>query len=170
MFQTKIILKTFIYLDQMSGSWNMDECGDQMAQGTFLLCFYYNGFFKFFIFIIGLRWRDPNLPEVITFLANPNNLIKANAAAYLQHLCYMDDPNKQKTRTLGGIQALAKLLNHDCPDVYRNACGALRYIFNHIFCLYRTSVQFSFFLEIYHMEDKMMKINEPLKMLVEYHY
>ncbi|XP_026817934.1 catenin delta-2 isoform X2 [Rhopalosiphum maidis] len=92
--------------DQMSGSWNMDECGDQMAQG--------------------LRWRDPNLPEVITFLANPNNLIKANAAAYLQHLCYMDDPNKQKTRTLGGIQALAKLLNHDCPDVYRNACGALR--------------------------------------------
>ncbi|MBO8695555.1 hypothetical protein INO35_14375, partial [Staphylococcus aureus] len=53
-------------------------------------------------------------------------LIKANAAAYLQHLCYMDDPNKQKTRTLGGIQALAKLLNHDCPDVYRNACGALR--------------------------------------------
>jgi len=68
-------------------------------------------------------------------LANPNNLIKANAAAYLQHLCYMDDPNKQKTRTLGGIQALAKLLNHDCPDVYRNACGALRYIFYHIFFL-----------------------------------
>lgn len=78
---------------------------------------------------LGLRWRDPNLPEVITFLANPNNLIKANAAAYLQHLCYMDDPNKQKTRTLGGIPALVKLLNHDCPDVYRNACGALRYIF-----------------------------------------
>jgi len=78
-------------------------------------------------------------------LANPNNLIKANAAAYLQHLCYMDDPNKQKTRTLGGIQALAKLLNHDCPDVYRNACGALRYIFNHIFCLYRNSVQLFIF-------------------------
>ncbi|XP_050438187.1 catenin delta-2 isoform X1 [Adelges cooleyi] len=92
--------------DQMSSSWNMDECGDPMAQG--------------------LRWRDPNLPEVITFLANPNNLIKANAAAYLQHLCYMDDQNKQKTRALGGIPALVKLLNHDCPDVYRNACGALR--------------------------------------------
>jgi len=110
------------------------------------------------------------LPEVITFLANPNNLIKANAAAYLQHLCYMDDPNKQKTRTLGGIQALAKLLNHDCPDVYRNACGALRYIFKNIFCSYTNSIKFSFFLEIYHMEDKMMKTNEPLKMLVEYHY
>jgi len=117
----------------MSGSWNMDECGDQMVQGMFLFKFYYNnGFLYFYIFILGLRWRDPNLPEVITFLANPNNLIKANAAAYLQHLCYMDDPNKQKTRTLGGIQALAKLLNHDCPDVYRNACGALRYISSYI--------------------------------------
>lgn len=76
-----------------------------------------------------MRWRDPNLTEVIGFLNNPNNVIKANAAAYLQHLCYMDDPNKQKTRSLGGIQPLVVLLNHDSPDVYRNACGALRYIF-----------------------------------------
>lgn len=72
------------------------------------------------------RWRDPNLSEVIGFLSNPNNVIKANAAAYLQHLCYMDDPNKQKTRSLGGIPPLVQLLNHDSPDVYRNACGALR--------------------------------------------
>ncbi|XP_054279564.1 catenin delta-2 isoform X4 [Macrosteles quadrilineatus] len=74
----------------------------------------------------GTRWRDPNLTEVISFLSNPNNVIKANAAAYLQHLCYMDDPNKQKTRSLGGIPPLVKLLGHDSPDVYRNACGALR--------------------------------------------
>lgn len=74
----------------------------------------------------GVRWRDPNLTEVISFLNNPNNVIKANAAAYLQHLCYMDDPNKQKTRILGGIPPLVNLLNHDAPDVYRNACGALR--------------------------------------------
>nr|CAD7196926.1 unnamed protein product [Timema douglasi] len=74
----------------------------------------------------GMRWRDPNLTEVIGFLNNPNNVIKANAAAYLQHLCYMDDPNKQKTRSLGGIPPLVMLLNHDSPDVYRNACGALR--------------------------------------------
>ncbi|XP_043466758.1 catenin delta-2 isoform X1 [Leptopilina heterotoma] len=73
-----------------------------------------------------LRWRDPNLSEVIGFLSNPNNIIKANAAAYLQHLCYMDDPNKQKTRSLGGIPPLVQLLDHDSPDVYRNACGALR--------------------------------------------
>lgn len=73
-----------------------------------------------------MRWRDPNLTEVISFLNNPNNVIKANAAAYLQHLCYMDDPNKQRTRTLGGIPPLVKLLSHDSPEVYRNACGALR--------------------------------------------
>lgn len=74
----------------------------------------------------GMRWRDPNLTEVIGFLNNPNNVIKANAAAYLQHLCYMDDPNKQKTRSLGGIPPLVMLLSHESPDVYRNACGALR--------------------------------------------
>lgn len=73
-----------------------------------------------------MRWRDPNLSEVIGFLSSPNNIIKANAAAYLQHLCYMDDPNKQKTRSLGGIPPLVQLLDHDDPDVYRNACGALR--------------------------------------------
>ncbi|XP_020295406.1 catenin delta-2 isoform X2 [Pseudomyrmex gracilis] len=73
-----------------------------------------------------MRWRDPNLSEVIGFLSNPSNVIKANAAAYLQHLCYMDDPNKQKTRSLGGIPPLVQLLEHDNPDVYRNACGALR--------------------------------------------
>ncbi|EAA05214.4 AGAP011273-PA, partial [Anopheles gambiae str. PEST] len=56
----------------------------------------------------------------------PNNAIKANAAAYLQHLCYMDDPNKQRTRTLGGIPPLVKLLGHENTDVFRNACGALR--------------------------------------------
>ncbi|XP_050519218.1 catenin delta-2 isoform X2 [Diabrotica virgifera virgifera] len=74
----------------------------------------------------GMRWRDPNLTEVIGFLNNPNNVIKANAAAYLQHLCYMDDPNKQKTRALGGIPPLVKLLCHDSIEVYRNSCGALR--------------------------------------------
>lgn len=74
----------------------------------------------------GMRWRDPNLTEVIGFLNNPNNVIKANAAAYLQHLCYMDDPNKQKTRALGGIPPLVKLLSHESVEVYRNACGALR--------------------------------------------
>lgn len=74
----------------------------------------------------GIRWRDPNLTEVISFLSNPNSVVKANAAAYLQHLCYMDDPNKQKTRILGGIPPLVALLSNECLEVHRNACGALR--------------------------------------------
>ncbi|XP_053618908.1 catenin delta-2 isoform X2 [Plodia interpunctella] len=74
----------------------------------------------------GLQWRDPNLPEVIGFLNSPSDVVKANAAAYLQHLTYMDDPNKQKTRNLGGIPPLVRLVSHDNADVCRNACGALR--------------------------------------------
>ncbi|KAH8272041.1 hypothetical protein KR018_007404 [Drosophila ironensis] len=73
-----------------------------------------------------MRWRDPNLSEVISFLSNANNSIKANAAAYLQHLCYMDDPNKQRTRSLGGIPPLVRLLSYDAPEIHKNACGALR--------------------------------------------
>lgn len=34
----------------MSGSWNMDECGDQMAQGMFLLEFCYNNHVYFILF------------------------------------------------------------------------------------------------------------------------
>lgn len=66
-----------------------------------------------------VRWRDPNLTEVIGFLGNASAVVKANAAAYLQHLCYMDDPNKQRTRTLGGIPPLVALLEHENGDVYR---------------------------------------------------
>ncbi|XP_041564655.1 armadillo repeat protein deleted in velo-cardio-facial syndrome homolog [Drosophila elegans] len=73
-----------------------------------------------------MRWRDPNLSEVISFLSNPNSAIKANAAAYLQHLCYMDDPNKQRTRSLGGIPPLVRLLSYESPEIHKNACGALR--------------------------------------------
>ncbi|XP_059491227.1 splicing regulator ARVCF isoform X6 [Neocloeon triangulifer] len=99
--------------------WNIDDAGDpaQIPHGLEIMTG--SG-------LEGMRWRDPNLTEVIGFLNNPNNIIKANAAAYLQHLCYMDDPNKQKTRALGGIPPLVKLLANESPDVYRNACGALR--------------------------------------------
>ena len=80
------------------------------------------------MFCVGVRWRDPDLHEVIQFLGNPNPVVKANAAAYLQHLCYMDDPVKAKTRALGGIPPLVALLSHDQPEVHRNACGALRFV------------------------------------------
>ncbi|OTF76187.1 hypothetical protein BLA29_012353, partial [Euroglyphus maynei] len=46
----------------------------------------------------GVRWRDPDLHEVIEFLTHPNSIVRANAAAYLQHLCFMDDSMKAKTR------------------------------------------------------------------------
>jgi hypothetical protein len=67
------------------------------------------------------------LEEVIEFLSHPSNEIKANAAAYLQHLCYQDDETKAKTRTLGGIAKLISLLlTNNIIDVYKNTCGALR--------------------------------------------
>nr|XP_027198679.1 catenin delta-2-like isoform X2 [Dermatophagoides pteronyssinus] len=74
----------------------------------------------------GVRWRDPDLHEVIEFLTHPNSIVRANAAAYLQHLCFMDDSMKAKTRALGGIPALINLLAQDVPEIQRNACGALR--------------------------------------------
>ncbi|XP_022244608.1 catenin delta-2-like isoform X2 [Limulus polyphemus] len=73
-----------------------------------------------------VRWRDPDLHEVIEFLGHPNNVIRANAAGYLQHLCYNDDHMKQKTRALGGMPLLIELLNQDIPEIQRNACGTLR--------------------------------------------
>lgn len=130
-----IIIRLFLVTDQMSNSWNMDENAKPLSirHG---MCDFYNSLskfwlwhernFYFFLMSIGLKWRDPNFTEVISFLTNPNDTVKANAAAYLQHLCYMDDPNKQKTRALGGIPPLVKLLNHESPAVYRNAAGALR--------------------------------------------
>lgn len=75
---------------------------------------------------LDVRWRDPDLPEVIEFLANSNNVVRANAAAYLQHLCFMDNDMKQKARSLGGIPPLLDQLNLDIPELHRNACGALR--------------------------------------------
>ena len=59
-------------------------------------------------------------------MSHPSNEIKANAAAYLQHLCYQDDETKAKTRSLGGIAKLISLLTNDIVDVYKNTCGALR--------------------------------------------
>ena len=87
---------------------------------------------SFFSGAPGVQWRDPDLSEVIEFLNNPNSVIKANAAAYLQHLCYMDDPVKAKTRQLGGIPPLVGLLTHEIPEIHRNACGALRCILIYI--------------------------------------
>lgn len=42
----------FTYLDQMSGSWNMDECGDQMAHGMSLLTNLLNKIINFDNFLL----------------------------------------------------------------------------------------------------------------------
>lgn len=73
-----------------------------------------------------IRWRDPELEEVISFLTSPDPMIRANSVAYLQHLSYADDHVKQRTRQLGGIPILIDLLNRDVLEVQRNVCGALR--------------------------------------------
>nr|XP_006813985.1 PREDICTED: armadillo repeat protein deleted in velo-cardio-facial syndrome-like [Saccoglossus kowalevskii] len=74
------------------------------------------------------RWRAPDLQEVIEYLSHPNDAIVSNAASYLQHLTYGDDPIKNKTRGLGGIPPLVELLGHPTPEIQRSACGALRNI------------------------------------------
>lgn len=73
-----------------------------------------------------MRWRSPDLQEVIDYLSHPSDAIKANAAAYLTHLSYMDDGIKQKIRGLDGIPLLVDLLNSEYPEVHKNACGALK--------------------------------------------
>uniref|UniRef100_A0A8C5A936 Plakophilin-4-like n=1 Tax=Gadus morhua TaxID=8049 RepID=A0A8C5A936_GADMO len=71
-------------------------------------------------------WRDPELPEVIHMLQHHFPSVQANAAAYLQHLCYGDNRTKLEVRHLGGIQLLLDLLDHKVCEVQKSACGALR--------------------------------------------
>uniref|UniRef100_A0A665SY50 Plakophilin 4 n=1 Tax=Echeneis naucrates TaxID=173247 RepID=A0A665SY50_ECHNA len=71
-------------------------------------------------------WRDPELPEVIHMLQHHFPSVQANAAAYLQHLCYGDNRVKVEVCHLGGIQHLVDLLDHKMAEVQKSACGALR--------------------------------------------
>ncbi|XP_028972362.1 plakophilin-4 isoform X3 [Esox lucius] len=71
-------------------------------------------------------WRDPELPEVIHMLQHHFPSVQANAAAYLQHLCYGDNHIKVEVCHLGGIQHLVDLLEHKTMEVQKSACGALR--------------------------------------------
>ncbi|KAM4601972.1 plakophilin-4-like [Polymixia lowei] len=71
-------------------------------------------------------WRDPELPEVIHMLQHHFPSVQANAAAYLQHLCYGDNRVKVEVCHLGGIQHLVDLLDHKTAEVQKSACGALR--------------------------------------------
>uniref|UniRef100_A0A3P8VP42 Plakophilin 4 n=1 Tax=Cynoglossus semilaevis TaxID=244447 RepID=A0A3P8VP42_CYNSE len=71
-------------------------------------------------------WRDPELTEVIHMLQHHFPSVQANAAAYLQHLCFGDNRIKAEVCRLGGIKHLVDLLDHKVLDVQKNSCGALR--------------------------------------------
>ncbi|XP_062853755.1 plakophilin-4 [Trichomycterus rosablanca] len=71
-------------------------------------------------------WRDPELPEVIRMLQHHFPSVQANAAAFIQHLCYGDNRIKTEVCRLGGIQHLVDLLDHKVLEVQCSACGALR--------------------------------------------
>ncbi|XP_026150555.1 plakophilin-4 isoform X3 [Mastacembelus armatus] len=71
-------------------------------------------------------WRDPELTEVIHMLQHHFPSVQANAAAYLQHLCFGDNRIKAEVCRLGGIKHLVDLLDHKALEVQRNSCGALR--------------------------------------------
>uniref|UniRef100_A0A673CYT3 Plakophilin 4 n=1 Tax=Sphaeramia orbicularis TaxID=375764 RepID=A0A673CYT3_9TELE len=71
-------------------------------------------------------WRDPELTEVIHMLQHHFPSVQANAAAYLQHLCFGDNRIKTEVCRLGGIKHLVDLLDHKVLEVQRNSCGALR--------------------------------------------
>lgn len=43
-------------------------------------------------------WRDPELPEVIHMLQHQFPSVQANAAAYLQHLCFGDNKVKMEVQ------------------------------------------------------------------------
>ncbi|XP_023256968.1 plakophilin-4 isoform X2 [Seriola lalandi dorsalis] len=71
-------------------------------------------------------WRDPELTEVIHMLQHHFPSVQANAAAYLQHLCFGDNRIKAEVCRLGGIKHLVDLLDHKVLEVQKNSCGALR--------------------------------------------
>uniref|UniRef100_A0A8C3K7X6 Plakophilin 4 n=1 Tax=Calidris pygmaea TaxID=425635 RepID=A0A8C3K7X6_9CHAR len=75
---------------------------------------------------VEFAWRDPELPEVIHMLQHQFPSVQANAAAYLQHLCFGDNKVKTEVCRLGGIKHLVDLLDHRVLEVQKNACGALR--------------------------------------------
>lgn len=68
----------------------------------------------------------PDLQTVIDSLSHPDDNVKANAAAYLQHICFNNEDNKAKTRAMNGIPPLVELLSNDYPEVQKNALGALK--------------------------------------------
>ena len=70
--------------------------------------------------------HEPNLNDVVDFLSNDDPTLVANAASYLQHLAYNDDPMKAKIRQYGAIPSLLVQLKHPDVRVQLAVLGALR--------------------------------------------
>lgn len=52
------------------------------------------------VFCREFAWHDPDLPEVIHMLQHQFPSVQANAAAYLQHLCYRDNHVKTEVKNV----------------------------------------------------------------------
>lgn len=72
------------------------------------------------------EFRDPDLDEVVQFLCHWNQSVRANAAAHLAHLSYMNDEVKHDARQLGAIALLVEQTSVGGGELQRNACCALR--------------------------------------------
>lgn len=64
-----------------------------------------------------MQYRDPTLSEVLDYLASHNNVIRLNAAGYLQHLTFNDNEMKRRVREMHGIPKLVDLLGSDIPEI-----------------------------------------------------
>ena len=60
---------------------------------------------------------------MLEYLSSHNNVIRLNAAGYLQHLTFNHNENKRIVRELGGIPVLVDLLRSDIPEIQvTNSC------------------------------------------------
>ncbi|KFO24145.1 Plakophilin-4 [Fukomys damarensis] len=71
-------------------------------------------------------WCDPKLPEAIHTLQHQFPIVQANAAVYLQHMCFSDNKVKMEVYRLGCFEHLVDLSDHRVLEVQKNACGALK--------------------------------------------
>ncbi|KAG7278714.1 hypothetical protein CRUP_023363 [Coryphaenoides rupestris] len=73
-----------------------------------------------------LRGVTPSCQRSSTCCSHQFPSVQANAAAYLQHLCYGHNRTKVEVRPRPSLPHLVDLLDHKVLDVQKNACGALR--------------------------------------------
>lgn len=69
------------------------------------------------MFLREFAWRDPELTEVIHMLQHHFPSVQANAAAYLQHLCYGDNRVKAEVSVCPRNTTVA-IFPFDQPDIW----------------------------------------------------